>query len=732
MRLDEAIAIYHQGSEIQKIYCQNEVVYDASRVIGLATLDGNKYRALRDKYLSKLARQTGLIDNGIRFLSQGTYVLPKDDCVYDYYTDIISTADSTCPIYGYTYTYKHKQYFDICCLKIVSLPIYVGDLFKNCKVYFNHNVDTHLVENFDECFTNATIYNIDFDFTNVQSLNYTFQNTAFDTFHLSNKFISHTNEDISLYSAFADSNITSTDLNKLFNKQFFVKDIRNLDYTFSNCSNLTTINLSYLDMNSFISFYGTFLNCSNLTSLVLPNDIPEQKTPINLYETFNQATHLNKESIYQFLNFYDLSTSYFVRCFHDTLIEEIDLTDENGEFHGTLDYPFENSHLTNLKIGKVDMEGHELLQGACANCTYLTVLNFTPYYSTWSGVINSTTAHIAPKSRRRIDGFFKNTNFEYYDYFNNIIFDKRMPMNVFLNCTNLISGQLNIYNVTDFDMSFKNETIMNWNLYSYYSIEPEELLTTSFSFARSFEGSNIQVLNKVKNALAIPSNNWNDYLNEVSMYSCFEGFVGNIDLSGENLFNKIKEVTGNNIFKDSTSQYIKFNFILSNEKSTFENCTNLISINNNDLIYFKEQGNYEFISTFENCTSLKELNLNIPRMNKSHGIKILVENTFNDCINLERIYINTDDYTCTRDEMNICDSSGNPIDDSTYSEYNIDVKKIVFNQCVKLEGESGTNYDSEGAGHAAWIPTRTYYFGYDERQGSKVRKGYFSNYKNKI
>lgn len=647
MRLNEVGIIYYQGNEITRIYTENQIIYDINNILNSAVLD-------KTKFIRFFGGRGTII-----FRDTPVSVPKRDGSIYKYKHENIATDDSLFSIDAYSYidTMAGQSYRYIYCPRIISLPEDSSYLFQDMTIDFNNRVTTRFTKNFNHCFYHTFFSNIEFDFTNAEQMLQTFENSNItdSNFKLANTFISHSNYDVYMNETFANTNIGSVGLNSLLTKSFFTSHIVDLQGCFTDCKQLTEINLTHLNLNLIINtddyyYYcweNTFKNCTKLSHIIFPSfPIPQNKKEIRFNYTFYNCSLLAEADIQYLLQYYDLSHSRFFESFCNTQLSEICLTDtgdSSGEFFGDLEYPFTGSDLHTLILGKVNMSPGQFrsLKGGC-NCANLTSLIFSPYYENFSSEITAANADIAPKSDTNITDFFKDTNFTQYNWFDKIIFNY-VPSGVFENCSNLTSGKLNVYNATNFTATFRNQKNISWNLYCFYSQTPPNNIIRdnqiTFMYYKTFTNSDNSSLNHV--IFPSLSENWTQYSIIGILNDTFNHFDGDINLTNHNMFKNLIEVDGEDIFIDSTAQYIDFNFKLYGASGTFQHCANLISINHNKAIQIIKSP-YDLSYTFTGCTSLQEVRLKFPELTYNNSplhVSFILKGTFNDCSSLTGIYV---------------------------------------------------------------------------------------------
>lgn len=710
MRLNEAGIIYYQGNEITRIYTENQIIYDINTTLNLATLD--KYKFLRFFNYTR---------DKIIFRDTPLPEFKFDGSIRNYSHTNIATDSSMFDIDAYKYynSMEEKYYYYIYCPRIISLPENSSNLFQNKQIDFNNRVTTRFTKNFENCFRNTRFFNIEFDFTNAENMTYIFveSNITSNSFKLANSFLAHNNCDINMSNAFQGTSINSTTLNALLTKPSFASHIISLDSCFRDCKWITEINLSNLNLANFgvdsAVWNYTFSNCTRLTHISFPSIINNQnKLYITFDHTFYNCQQLADTDIHSLLSNYDLSRSWFIQSFCYTQLSEICLTDtedELGEFFGRLDYPFTESSLHTLILGKINMSHDYFLRGGC-NCRNLNNLVFSPYYENFSSEITTATADIAPKSNVQIECFFKDTNFTQYHWFDKIIFNYT-PSAVFQGCSNLTYGKLNVYNITYFDSVFANQKDISWDLYCFYSQTPpsDKIINNRiyFTYDHTFYNSD----NSSFDHIIIPSSfeNWTSYPFIGNLYNTFQLFDGDINLTNRDIFKNMIEASVSEAFMFSNALFIDFNFKLYGGHKAFFGCSNLHNINHNKAIEIIKIP-YDLRETFTGCSSLLQIKLKFPELtynNSSLHACFVVDSTFNDCSSLEHIYVYNTWENFTRRNLVLyssIDIYGQPYDlISPADDFDPNVwvresdKRIIFDHCYEMPGfQEEETYNSDG------------------------------------
>ena len=216
-----------------------------------------------------------------------------------------------------------------------------------------------------------------------------------------------------------------------------------------------------------------------------------------------------------------------------------------------------------------------------------------------------------------------------------------------------------------------------------------------FEYNETFRDSDNSSLNHI--IFPSLSENWTRYSIIGILNYTFNRFKGDINLTNHNMFKNIVEIDGQDIFSESTAQYIDFNFKLYGARRTFQDCTNLISINHNNAIQIIKSP-YDLRYTFTNCISLQEVRLQFPELtydNSPFHVSFILRETFNDCSALTGIYVYNTWEDFTRDKLRLYyDYLTNEEDSSSYIiPVNRDRDTLnpigaytIFNYCYQLPG----------------------------------------------
>ena len=167
------------------------------------------------------------------------------------------------------------------------------------------------------------------------------------------------------------SSLTSIDLSNFDNSA--VKDMRNM---FSNCSSLTSINLSNFDTLAVNDMGYMFSNCSSLTSIDLSNFNTSAVT--NMKNMFSNCSSLTSINLSNFDNSAVKDMGYmFEYC---SSLTSIDLSNFNTSAVTNMSGMFLNcSSLTSIDLSNFDTSAVTYMRNMFSNCSSLTSINLSNF-----------------------------------------------------------------------------------------------------------------------------------------------------------------------------------------------------------------------------------------------------------------------------------------------------------------------------------------------------------------
>ena len=241
------------------------------------------------------------------------------------------------------------------CLKIFSD-------FSNLKtINFNNNFNTSKVTNMqDMFFNNSLLDNIDvstFNTKNVIDMGGMFARCGFISLDLSN---------------FNTENLAN----------ILVEEYRRNRSIFSNCSSLTTIDLSSFNTKKITAFGGSssgsmFSDCSSLTTLDLSNFNTSNVT--QMFSMFQQCSSLTSLNLSSFNTFQVTDMSYMFRVCSS--LTTLDLSSFNTSNVTNMDYMFSNcSSLVSLDLSGFNKMLSDENSRTFSDCTSLIYLDISNIY----------------------------------------------------------------------------------------------------------------------------------------------------------------------------------------------------------------------------------------------------------------------------------------------------------------------------------------------------------------
>ena len=267
------------------------------------------------------------------------------------------------------------------CLKIFSD-------FSNLKtINFNNNFNTSKATNMqDMFFYNPLLDNIDvstfntknvidmggmFAFCGVISLDL----SNFNTENLANILVEEYRRNRSIFSNC--SSLTTIDLSSFNTKKITAFGGSSSGAMFSDCSSLTTLDLSSFDTSKVTNMNGMFNNCSSLTNLDLSNFNTSNVT--QMFSMFQQCSSLTSLNLSSFNTFQVTDMSYMFRVCSS--LTTLDLSSFNTSNVTNMDYMFSNcSSLVSLDLSGFNKMLSDENSRTFSDCTSLIYLDISNIY----------------------------------------------------------------------------------------------------------------------------------------------------------------------------------------------------------------------------------------------------------------------------------------------------------------------------------------------------------------
>ena len=350
-------------------------------------------------------------------------------------------------------------------------------------------------------------------------------------------------------------------------KIIFLKLLTNINYMFSKCSSLTSLNLSNFKTDNVIDMREMFSKCSSLTSLNLSNLNTENVRDMRYM--FYKCSSLVKLDFWTF-NINKVSNMKYIFC--------------------------ECTSLTSLNLSNFDNNNITDMGGMFSNCYSLTSLNLT----------NFNTNHVTDMSEM-FSRCYALTSLNLSNFnTNNVINMKYM----FSNCYSLKSLNLNnfdTHNVIDMSSMFSDcSSLFSLNISNFNT---NNVINMSYMF---YKCSSLTSLN-------LSNFNTNNVTNMRNMFNLCNSLTF-LNLSNFNTYNVVDM---NNMFSNCSSlkSLNLKNFDTQNViemGSMFSKCSSLTSL---DLSHFNTNKVIDMSNMFFDCSSLSNLNLDNFNINNVCNIK---------------------------------------------------------------------------------------------------------------
>ena len=608
--------------------------------------------------------------------------------------------------------YTFKWYSDLTSLK---------GMFKNC-----HNITSIEFINFDNFDSILDISEIFLNCTSLNTINFGSSNNIFNNvIDMSYMFTNCTSLFTLDLTKFGTSKVKK--MNNMFDyciylnqlqQNFDTKSVDNMEYMFSNCKNLDSLDISNFDITLVTNMNSMFKGCNNLNKIIFP----QQTSPslIDMAAMFQSCSSIITLNLTNF----DTSSVLFMNdLFHDCI------------------------SLKELEISNFDTERVIKMESMFQNCKGLTKINLSNFYTPslrqfhhiFSGCSSVTSIDITKFDTFQITNFaclFYDCN-SLTDIDNLGILVTNMANNMshmFYNCSSFTNFDLSKFKtekVTDMNSMFKGCTaITNINLSNFIYTQVEDMAEMFYGCTK-LENFTMTKFGpaKVKNMkgmfygcisfeiLDLDIFNTSNVLNMNSMfYECFS--LKMINLAS---FDTSKVTDMGMMFYDC-SLLFDLNITHFNTKNVrnidwmFYNCKNLKYLN---LINFDTSQVTSMKSIFYRCTTLELLDLsnfdtkNVEYMDSlfydcSSLIKLDLENftltkvksmgyMFHGCISLTSIILPDFTRLCVTNTSYMFESCSSlvTIDLSNFDSSHIITMDYMFSDCSNLENLYLKNWNTK-------------------------------------
>ena len=469
----------------------------------------------------------------------------------------------------------------------------IGNMFYRCSsLKFENinfgNINSSSLKNmrglFQRCINLTSLDLSGFDLSHVTDIGYMI--SGCQKLKLENvNFGNITNSEITEIDGLFDGLIELTSIDLSF---MDLSKVKNINYLFSGCSKLEKINFGNLNTSEPTSVYGLFEGCSSLTSIDL--------SPINFSNITDIDNMFSGCSKLENINFGNMDKAKPTYIY--------------GLFEGC-------SSLTSLDISFLDFSEVEEIDSLFSGCSKLEKINFgnieTPqltYIYNLFGDCSSLTS---------VD--FSNFNFENV---NDIGY-------LFSGCSKLKFENINFGNIKEANLEYMTglfegcAELTSIDL-SIFNLENVIDISYMFSQCSKLKIENINFGNLIK---AKPSYAQGLFINCSSLSSIDLSFIDFSKISYMNdMFNGCSNIEKINFGNTNFSS-------LMNIQSLFHGCSKLISLN---LLNFNTSKITDMSYMFSGCTNLKYLNLSNFNTTKVKNIKAMFEN----CSSL--IYLNLEPF----------------------------------------------------------------------------------------
>ena len=353
-------------------------------------------------------------------------------------------------------------------------------------------------------------------------------------------------------------------------KIVFLKVLTNTNYMFSQCSSLTSLNLSNLNTDNVFYMREMFSKCSSLTNLNLSNINTENVTDME-YMFYKCSSLVNLDLSSFFINNVSNMRYMFCEC---TLLTSLNLSNFSYNIVTDMRGMFSNCYsLNSLNLSNFNTDYVTNMREMFYNCTSINSLNLIKFNT--KNVINMK--HMFYKC-------YSLTNLNLTNFNTNNVVDMN---SMFSDCTSLISLNLLNFNtkkVTDMSYMFYKCSSLSFLNLSNFNTNNVTNMRSMFHFCSSLT------------SLKLTNFNTNNVVDMNCMFSNCSS-LNSLDLSNFDTQNVIE--MGGMFFK----------------------CLSLTSLNLSNFVTNKV---IDMSNMFSNCSSLKDLDLSNFYINNLTDIK----NTF--------------------------------------------------------------------------------------------------------
>ena len=274
----------------------------------------------------------------------------------------------------------------------------------------------------------------------------------------------NTSNTTNMYLMFSDcSSLTSLDLSS-----FNTANVTSMSYMFADCSSLTSLDLSSFNTAKVTDMYMMFNNCSFLTSLVLSNFNTANVT--NMEDMFSQCSSLISLDL---SNFNTANVTNMGRMFRGcSSLTSLDLSSFNTANVTSMYYMFrECSSITSLDISSFNTSNVTIMSNMFAHCSSIISLNLSSFNT--ASVTNMLSMFYSCSSLTNLDlTNFNTANVTSMSY-------------MFAHCSSIISLNLSSFNtasVTDMNSMFANcRSLISLDLSSFNTSNVSDM---SYMFSR--------------------------------------------------------------------------------------------------------------------------------------------------------------------------------------------------------------------------------------------------------
>ena len=364
-------------------------------------------------------------------------------------------------------------------------------------------------------------------------------------------------------------------------QKFVTSSVKNMEYMFSNCKSLESLDISKFDTSLVTSMNSMFRDCSKLNSITFPNTATSFL--VNMASMFQSCSSLVSIEL---PNFDTSSVIFMSDLFHDcTSLTTLEISNFNTENVIKMEAMFQNCKslktidLTNFYTPAV-RQIYNLFYG-CTSVTEIKISNFDTFQVTnFANLFYNCHSLITISLTNFVTNMASDMSYMFYNCSSIASLDLRqfntervIKMNsMFQSCSSLISLDINNFNdgqVIDMSNMFNGCIKLASLLFNNFQTPNVKYMNSMFSKCESL--TELDLSNFITT-------------NVINMNSMFYGCIS---------------VTSINLSKYNTSNVIDMGYM-------FYNCLLLTSI---DLSCFQTEKVENMDAIFYNCKSLKTLSL---------------------------------------------------------------------------------------------------------------------------